>query len=125
MKFLIDNALSPQLALLLSEAGHDALHVRDYLLQAAEDEIILQRSGDEGRVLVSADTDFGTILALRQQSYPSVVLFRRSSQRRPEEQSALLLQNLPQLLEALEQGSIVVLDEKRIRIRRLPFNRGE
>ena len=36
MKFLVDNALSPVLATLLSQAGHDALHVRTIELQRAE-----------------------------------------------------------------------------------------
>jgi predicted nuclease of predicted toxin-antitoxin system len=34
MRFLIDNNLSPVLADELKTAGHDAVHVRDYVLQA-------------------------------------------------------------------------------------------
>lgn len=63
MKFLIDNALSPVLAKQLEEVGHDAAHVRDYDMQAAADEEILVRAQREERVVVSADTDFGTLLA--------------------------------------------------------------
>jgi predicted nuclease of predicted toxin-antitoxin system len=51
VRFLIDNALSPELARLLRVAGHDAVHVRDYDLQAAEDLTILERAGLEDRIL--------------------------------------------------------------------------
>lgn len=63
MKFLIDAALSPLLAEQLRRAGHDAVHVRDFDLTAAEDPVMFARSADEGRVLVSVDTDFGAMLA--------------------------------------------------------------
>jgi hypothetical protein len=42
MKFLIDNALSPEVADLLQAAGHDAVHVRTWNLHEAKDSVVAQ-----------------------------------------------------------------------------------
>jgi len=121
VKFLIDNALSTLVGDELSRAGHDAVHVRDLGMAAATDVEIFDRAASENRIVVSADTDFGTLLALRKEKTPSVILFRHGSQHRAADQAELLKANLPQLAAALESGSIVVIQPDRIRVRALPL----
>jgi predicted nuclease of predicted toxin-antitoxin system len=69
LKFLVDQCLSPVLARLLSQAGHDVVHVRDRGMSSATDDEILALADDEGRVLISADSDFGEILTLAKDSH--------------------------------------------------------
>jgi len=121
MRFLVDNQLSPQVARQLVEAGHGALHVREINFQRASDAEILVLAARENRVVISADTDFGALLVLRQETAPSVILLRRCPHV-PAEQAALLLLNLPAIEPDLIHGCIAVFDAERIRIRTLPIS---
>lgn len=123
MNFLIDNPLSPRVAVGLRAAGHDAVHVLDYGMHAATDEAIFERAARESRVVVSVDTDFATLLALREVTSPSVILFRTASLRRADDQVALILAALPSTEAALRRGAIVILERHRLRLRDVPITR--
>jgi predicted nuclease of predicted toxin-antitoxin system len=120
MKFLVDNALSPIIAKGLREAGFEAIHVRDIGMHSASDIVIFEYASQNDQIIISADTDFGTLLALRQYSKPSVILFRCTN-KRPRSQLSLLISNITEIKNSLVSGSIVVFEDNRIRIRTLPI----
>jgi predicted nuclease of predicted toxin-antitoxin system len=119
---LIDESLQHDLAGALSGQGHDAVHVADLGLQGAPDVEVLAKARTDDRVVVTADTDFGTLLALSGASGPSVVLLRRSGRRVPERVRIVLLV-LDLVADQLAAGSVVTVDNERVRIRPLPVDR--
>lgn len=105
---------------LLTRAGHDVIHTSDRNLQGKVDDEVLSAARDEERVLVSADTDFGELLAKQGLALPSLVLFRQGN-RGPEHQAMTLLGNLDEVADDLHNGAIVVFTNDNIRIRKLPL----
>ncbi len=77
----------------------------------------------EDRVVVSADANFGALLAASGESGPSVVLLRSGDDLTPGQQTFLLTVNLPAVSQDLEQGAVVVLGRDRVRVRPLPIER--
>ena len=63
----------------------------------------------------------GWVLATSHEPGPSVVLVQRVIGRRVEQLAGLLLANLSQIDEDLRLGSIVVIGDDSLRIRRLPI----
>ncbi len=75
--------------------------------------------------MISADTDFGQLLAASGASLPSVILLRREGERAASGQAALLLANFSQIAADLDAGAIVVMESTRVRARRLPVGDAE
>jgi predicted nuclease of predicted toxin-antitoxin system len=72
----------------------------------------------ENRILISADTDFGELLANAPVLAPSVILLRRAG-KRAESLAAVILANLGQIADDLDAGALIVISDTRIRTRRL------
>jgi len=61
------------------------------------------------------------LLAESKARLPSIVLIRRTSNRRAFHLASLIEANLPDLADDLEAGCVVVFDAERVRVRRLPL----
>ena len=124
MRLLFDANLSPEVARRLADSGHDAIHVGDVDLLTASDPEIMRAAAASDRVLITADSDFAAMLALGGHQAPSVVLLRSADHLRPPEQADLLIANLVRVEEELAAGAIVSLNQRHLRIRELPVDRG-
>ena len=120
MRLLVDENLSPRVARLLREGGHDAAHVTEVGLGNTDDAEILDAAADDARAIVTADTDFGALLAARGTSSPSVVMLRSSDHLTPDEQARLIVTVLVRVGDELEQAAIASVTTERVRLRNLP-----
>jgi len=105
----------------LADAGHDAAHVRLIGMQGATDEDVLACALRQRRVLITTDTDFGTILALSGAAGPSVMLLRGVGDS-IDDRLAAILGALPLVEGALADGAVVVTETDRVRLRVLPVD---
>ncbi len=120
MKLLLDQELPRTAAALLRAAGIETVHVGEIGYATAEDAAILQLGATEERVIVTLDANFHALLALAGATAPSVIRIRVEGLR-AEAVASLVQTVLAQCQQDLEQGAVVTVQERRLRIRQLPL----
>ena len=120
MKFLVDMPVTPLTVTHLRAIGHDAVHAHEIGLARAADTQLLDVARREERVIVTADLDYPRLLALHQATRPGIILFRGGAYS-DAEMLGLLDRVLTQTPALDLEGSIVVVDRRRIRRRALPI----
>jgi predicted nuclease of predicted toxin-antitoxin system len=119
MRFLLDMNLPPAMTEWLRAEGHDAVHVREIGLAGFPDHRVFARAAEDGRIVITFDLDFGEIVALRGASGAGVALLRLRLVRQSRLRERLRVA-IAEAAEALQAGAIIVVEDTRIRIRRMP-----
>ncbi|MCL7411108.1 MAG: DUF5615 family PIN-like protein [Methanosarcinaceae archaeon] len=120
MKFLLDMPLSPKTTIFFKDLRYEAIRVNELGMAKSKDKELFDYASERDMVILSADLDFGNILAYTQSNKPSVVIFRLQDPS-PEHVNSLLSSNLPRINEDLMIGSIVIIEDFEIRVRKLPI----
>ncbi len=120
MKILVDMNLSPEWLKVLEQAGWQACHWSTMGSPSAADTELFNWARQHGWLLLTQDLDFAEILFHTQAGAPSVVLLRLRNELDTVQQARVctLLQTATP---ALETGALLVIDERRARLRRLPI----
>jgi predicted nuclease of predicted toxin-antitoxin system len=121
MKFLADMGISPKAVAHLQAHDHDAVHLIEEGLHRLSDRSILAKARTEGRIVLTHDLDFGDLMAASGAHLPSVIIFRLANM------AAINVNNhldiiLRERAQVLQQGAILSITERRIRIRSLPID---
>ena len=120
MNLLLDMNLSPTLAGLLSDSGHDVVHWAEIGDHRAPDVSILAWAREHHRVLVTHDLDFGAMLADTEATGSSVIQLRVQDLLAPETIESIV-HTIKVAGPAIASGAIVTIHEDRSRIRILPL----
>jgi len=104
----------------LRQQGHDIVHLREQGLQRLPDPEIMEKARAEGRIVLTFDLDFADLLALGVSDSPSVVIFRLRDET-PASVNPRLLEVLDERSKELEKGALIVVEDSRYRMRRLPI----
>lgn len=122
MRFPRRNGVAVRIVEWLRAQGHDSTHLREESLERIADEDVFRKAAVESRILLTFDLPFGEIVAFSGERNVSVLLFRLRNTHTPHVIERLKV-TLEETREMLESGSVVVVEERRLRARRLPLRR--
>jgi predicted nuclease of predicted toxin-antitoxin system len=109
LRFIADMNISPLTVSELKENGWEIIRVSDVLDPSAEDVHIIEWARENGYVIITQDLDFSSIITLRL----TVV---------DPEKVAEKLQNVyPKIIEQLQEGYAITIDDSSMRLRKLPI----
>jgi predicted nuclease of predicted toxin-antitoxin system len=121
MKTLVDMNLSPTWVRFVTEAGFDAAHWSQVGPSNAADSELMQWAAGNDYIVLTADLDFGAILAATSRTKPSVVQVR-GELLSPLVLSGAVVRALHQTRQELLDGALISVDAVHARLRILPLS---
>ena len=122
MKILIDMNLSPDWGKVFSDYDIVAKHWSTIGDPRATDKLIMQWALDNDYIVFTNDLDFGTLLAVTQAQFPSVIQLR-TQDLFPESLKQTVINTLIQFQSELSSGALITIDLNRSKVRILPIFR--
>jgi len=122
MKVLVDMNLSPDWARFLAEAGFEAVHWSNVGSKSATDSELMQWSAENDHVILTADLDFGAILAATHGIKPSVAQVR-SDLLSPGAVGRAVVRAIGQAHQELLDGALISVEAAHARLRILPLRK--
>jgi predicted nuclease of predicted toxin-antitoxin system len=113
-------SVSMSMVTALRGGEHNVVHLRERKLERLSDNKILELAKAEERIVLTFDLDFGDLMAASGDALPSVIIFRLRDER-PISVNPRLIDAIHARREELISGAIVVIENNRHRIRRLPL----
>ncbi len=124
MKFLANMGISPTTVTFLRSLGHQAKHLHEEGLDRLRDEEILTKARSEHAIVLTSDLDFGDLVIASKAPLPSVIIFRLQPPMSADKVNRYLARVIQTYAQDLEDGALLSVSEKWIRVRRLPLNLG-
>ena len=121
VRYLADQNISIRTVALLQGSGYDIRRSSDFLPPHTSDSRIIEFARTEDWTIITQDLDYSALLADSRHDRPSLVSVRLHDNR-PHSLAEVLGRILPTVEADLQEGAIIVVEESRIRIRRLPLS---
>jgi len=113
VKFLLDSCISNFAVKELRDAKFDALWVPE-MGKDPGDDAILEKAYNEGRILVTADKDFGELVFVFNKPHPAIIRLVDIPARN---QGKVLRQTIETHQHEIENLALITVDRSRVRVR--------
>lgn len=118
-KFLLDADMPRSSATVIRALGFDVEDVRDLGMRYAKDSEIIEYAHKNGRVVVTRDLDFGSVL--QYPNHPGAIILRLPSEYTAKKINDVLRDFLSSVERQILYGAIIVVEIGRYRRRSLKY----